>query len=59
MYVRSAADVWDVETNWGYGWEAECTEYTLAEAKAQYKTYRDNAYGRFSVRLKKRREKIA
>lgn len=58
MYVRKTRDRWDIETNYGYGWEAETSEYTFAEAKAQAKCYRDNACGRFNVRITKHREKI-
>ena len=57
-YVRKTKDRWDIETNWGYGWEAECCEYSWPEAKAQAKSYRDNACGRFDVRIKKRREAV-
>lgn len=58
-YKRKTRDRWDIETNYGYGWEAETSEYTLKEAREQLKCYRDNSCGRFAVRLKKRREKIA
>lgn len=60
MYERKTIDRWDIETNYGYGWEVECSEYTRAEAKRTYREYRDNvqAYGKGSVRLTKHREKI-
>ena len=54
-YVRKTVDRWDIETNYGYGWEVECSEYTLKDAKMQYRCYRDNISG--LVRLVKRREK--
>lgn len=59
-YVRKTRDRWDIETNYGYGWEVECSEYTRAEAKAQLKCYRENvdAYGTGISRLVKRRERI-
>jgi len=57
-YTRKTRDRWDIETNYGYGWEVECSEYTWAEAKAQAKCYRENSYGRFAVRVKKHREAI-
>ena len=55
MYERKTIDRWDIETNYGYGWE-----YTRAEAKRTYKDYKDNvqAYGKGLVRLTKHREKI-
>ena len=56
-YSRKTIDRWDIMTNWGYGWECECSEYTRAEAKEQLETYRANACGRFAVRLEKHRER--
>ena len=60
MYERKTIDRWDIETNYGYGWEVECSEYTRTEAKRTYREYRDNvqAYGKGLVRLTKHREKI-
>lgn len=60
MYERKTIDRWDIETNYGYGWEVECSEYTRAEAKRTYREYRDNVqfYGKGLVRLTKHREKI-
>lgn len=57
-YVRKTKDVYEIQTNWGYGWDCETTEETWAEAKAQAKCYRENSCGRFDVRIVKRREKI-
>ena len=59
MYERKTIDRWDIETNYGYGWEVECSEYTRAEAKRTYKDYKDNvqAHGKGMVRLTKHREK--
>ena len=58
MYERKTIDRWDIETNYGYGWEVECSEYTRAEAKRTYREYRDNVqfYGKGLVRLTKHRE---
>lgn len=58
MYKRKTRDRWDIETNWGYGWEVECSEYTWPEAKQTAREYRENSDGRFSVRVIKRREKL-
>lgn len=55
-YERKTIDRWDIETNWGYGWECECSEYTPSKAKEQLKCYKENSYGRFAVRLTKHRE---
>ena len=56
MYIRKTVDRWDIMTNYGYGWECECSEYTLKEAKHRLKEYRENITG--SVRLEKHRERI-
>ena len=55
-YKRKTIDCWDIETNCGDGWDAETREYSLGEAKAMAKTYRENSDGRFAVRIIKRRE---
>ncbi|KAB0577203.1 hypothetical protein EI53_01224 [Fusobacterium naviforme] len=59
-YVRKTRDRWDIETNYGYGWEVENSEYTRADAKRSLKEYRENlqACGKCDVRLVKHREKI-
>ena len=59
-YVRKTRDRWDIESNYGYGWDVECSEYTRKEAKEQLKCYRKNvdAFGIGVTRLVKRRERI-
>lgn len=59
-YKRKTRDRWDIETNYGYGWEAENSEYTREDAKRSLREYRENleAYGRCQVRLTKHREPI-
>ena len=54
-YVRKTIDRWDIMTNYGYGWECECSEYTLKAAKQTAKAYRENIRG--DVRIEKHREK--
>lgn len=58
-YVRKTRDRWDLETNYGYGWEVEDCEYSVSDARRMLKDYRNSvqAYGRGMVRLVKRREK--
>lgn len=56
-YTRKTIDRWDIETNWGYGWEAECSEYAYKEAKVQYRTYIENVGNKCGVRMTKHREK--
>lgn len=58
MYIRKTRDRWDIETNYGYGWECECSEYTYKEARQTLREYRENACGRYSVRMTAHREKI-
>ena len=55
---RKTRDRYDIETNYGYGWEAEDCEYTLAAAQARLAEYRENACGRYIVRMTKHREAI-
>lgn len=55
-YQRKTRDRWDIMTNYGYGWECECSEYTWKEAKQTAKEYRENT--RAAVRIEKHREKI-
>lgn len=57
-YTRKTRDRYDIETNWGYGWDAECSEYTWKEARQTYKEYVENSCGRYRVRITKHREKI-
>jgi hypothetical protein len=59
MYQRKTIDRWDIETNYGYGWEVENSEYNYPDAKRSLKEYRENmgsGYGA-SVRMIKRRER--
>lgn len=55
-YTRKTRDRWDIVTNYGYGWEAECSEYSYKEAKQTAKEYRENT--KAQVRIEKHREKI-
>lgn len=55
MYIRKTVDRWDIMSNYGYGWECECSEYTWKEAKQTLKEYRENGGGCY--RLEKHREK--
>lgn len=60
MYQRKTRDRWDIETNYGYGWEVENSEYTIADARRSLKEYRENmgrGYGAL-VRMVKHREKL-
>lgn len=54
-YIRKTVDRWDIMSNYGYGWECECSEYTYKEAKQRLKEYWENGGGCY--RLEKHREK--
>ena len=56
MYKRKTRDRWDLMSNYGYGWECECSDYTYSEAKQTLKEYRENGNGNY--KLEKHREKI-
>lgn len=55
-YVRKTKDVYNIVTNYGYGWEVECTEETYKEAKQRLKEYRENTTAQ--VKLEKKRERL-
>lgn len=55
-YTRKTRDRWDIMTNYGYGWEAEVSEYTRKEAKQTAREYRENTNA--LVRIEKHREKL-
>ncbi len=42
-YVRKTVDVYEVWSDYGYGWEAECEGEDKADAKRLLKEYRENA----------------
>lgn len=54
-YVRKTVDRWDLMTNYGYGWECECSEYSRKEIKQRYKEYAQNTNA--ALRIEKHREK--
>jgi len=40
---RLMKDEFEIQGNYGYGWDVECTEETRKEAKQRLKEYRENA----------------
>ena len=52
-YIRKTVDEYLILTNYGYGWEIELTEDTLAAAKVQVKCYKENASGLQGIYIKK------
>ena len=59
-YKRKTRDRWDIETNYGYGWEVENSEYTREDARRSFREYRENmaAYGKCLVRMTKHMERL-
>lgn len=46
-YQRKTRDRWDIMSDYGYGKECECSEYTYKEAKQTLKEYKENGSGRY------------
>lgn len=59
MYKRKTYDEYEIETNYGYGWEVELTESTMKEAKQRKREYMENARDLIGIRIKHRRIPIA
>lgn len=58
-YKRKTVDVWDIETNYGYGWETECSYDRYEDLKADLQEYKLHvAHHGGMLRVKKRRETI-
>lgn len=55
-YKRKTKDIYQLWSNYGYGWEIELVEETRKEAMEQMKCYKENTNGIFKI--KKAREKI-
>lgn len=53
-YQRKTVDRYDIMTNYGYGWECECSKYIWKDAKQTAKEYRENTSA--AVRIEKHRE---
>lgn len=52
-YTRKTYDEWEIQVNYGYGWDCETAEATLKEARLQAETYRANVG--YPVRIVKKR----
>ena len=57
MYIRKTYDEYEVQGNYGYGWDCLTTCETLKEAKDDLKAYRENEPN-VPHRIKKRRVPI-
>lgn len=42
MYKRKTRDVWEVQGNYGYGWDMVTTEESRREAVKMLKCYQEN-----------------
>ena len=56
-YVRKTEDEFEIQGDYGYGWEMVTTESTWKEAKEQIKCYRENQPAPYRIKMK--RVKIA
>jgi len=56
-YVRKTKDEYEIQGNYGYGWDVLCTEETWREAKAQLRCYEENEL-QYLHRIVKRRVKL-
>ena len=52
---RKTVDGWEIQSDYGQGWECECFEWTRTDAKQRLKEYRANSP--YPVRSVKRRVK--
>jgi hypothetical protein len=57
LVSRLTADEWELQGNYGHGWECLTTEESRAAARAQKKCYEENEGGNY--RIVKRRVRIA
>ena len=53
-HERKTVDVWEIQGNYGYGWDMLCYEDSLKDAKAQLRCYIQNE-PRADHRIKHRR----
>lgn len=56
-YIRKTRDVWEIQINYGQGYEYECAEFSRAEAKRTLWEYRINC-PQYPARIIKKRERI-
>ena len=52
-YIRKTRDEWEIQGNYGQGWECVNTEDTRQDAKRSLKEYQDNEPHTFKI-VKKR-----
>ena len=57
-YKRKTRDVFEIQGNYGCGWETLLEEETLSDAKTQLRCYNENE-ANYPHRIKRHREKIS
>ncbi len=57
MYTRKTVDIWEIQGNYGCGWECVTAEETRKEARERFREYTENEPG-VPFRMKLKREKI-
>lgn len=57
MYTRKTRDVWEVQGNYGQGWECVTVEESRKDARERLREYRDNE-PMYPHRIKLTRERI-
>lgn len=55
-YQRKTIDEFQIQTNYGYGWDVECCEFTRREALQRLREYRENTNAQIKI-VKKRIKK--
>ena len=58
MYIRKTIDIYNILTNYGNGYNIECIEYNLQQAKKTKREYINNAKGLINVKIEKKRVNI-
>jgi predicted PP-loop superfamily ATPase len=55
-YKRKTIDTWEIQVNYGYGWDHATTELSLKDARATAKLYREETLA--DTKIMKKRERI-
>ena len=53
MYIRKTYDEWELQGNYGHGWEILTTEESYRAARAQLRCYRENEGGHYRIKCKR------
>ena len=48
-YIRKTRDEYELQGNYGYGWECLTTEETLKDARQRRKEYQENEGGTYRI----------